>query len=230
MEFNFEHTTTVFSSEGKLQHCDKALLAALKGNLSIGLNAADGCVLASLKPSDRLIDKSKVTKIVPLSSNLGITYSGLQPDFRVLTNKLLKMVEGYNMVYGKMYVDTLVNKISREIQEFTQLGNMRPLGLLLLVCGTTFDNKTKLFSLDPSGSFQEVACAGIGKNYSESIRYMERRSEGFEDNLSTAVCTLKEFAGYDLGPEEVQVGVLKDGSFRVLNDDEVKDIFDNINN
>lgn len=230
MEFNFEHTTTVFSSEGKLQHCDKALSATLKGNLSIGINASDGCILASLRPNDKLIDRSKVTKIVPISSNLGITYSGIQPDFRVLTNKLLKMVEGYNMVYGKMYVETFVNKLSREIQEFTQTGNMRPLGLLLLVCGTSFDNTTKLFSLDPSGSFQEVFCGGIGKNYSESVKYMERRTESFEDNLNTAVCTLKEYSGYELGVDAVQIGVLKDGQFKILNDDEVKDIFDNLDN
>ena len=65
-----------------------ALAAVGGGATSLGIRATNGVVLATEKklPST-LVDESTVEKISQLTPEIGITYSGMGPDFRVLTRK-----------------------------------------------------------------------------------------------------------------------------------------------
>lgn len=227
MEFNDTYPTTVFSSDGALQHCNSALTAGLKGTLAIGINASNGCVLATVKINSKLIDLSKISKIKKLNDNIGLVYSGLQPDYRILCNFMQKIIEGYENKFGKMYIDTFVDRLSRELQEFTILRSTRPMGLLLLVCGKTHDEKTRLYSLDPSGSYQELKCGAIGKDYSDALKYLEKRRESLEDNITTGVAGLKEFGGAEK-PELVEIGIVDKKGFRILDSEDVREVYENL--
>lgn len=224
MEFNFTHPTTIFSSDGVLKHCDRALTCGLKGLLSVGINAVDGCVIGTVKTDNVLIDKSEVFKIYRFNKHIGMTYSGLQPDYRIICNKMSKIVEGYEQKYGNMYVEMFVDRLGREMQEYTIKSNYRPLGLLLLVCGVSCTGQSKLYSLDPSGSFQELKCAAVGVNYADALKYLKRRRENLEDNMCTVMGGLKEFGNGD----EVQMAVIRNGEFEVLKDEEVREIYESM--
>lgn len=227
MQFNDKYPTTVFSSDGTLKACDRALLAGLKGTLAVGINSSDGCVISTVKINNKLIDLSKTFKIMKLNENIGLVYSGLQPDYRVLSNYIHKMIVGYENKYKNMYIDTFIDRLSRILQEFTIKQSSRPLGLLLLVCGKTFDNQTKLFSLNPSGSYQEIKCGAIGKDYSDTSKYLERRRENLDDNMTTAVAALKEYAGAETA-SLVEIGIVDKNGFKILDEEEVREVYENL--
>ncbi|KRH93180.1 20S proteasome, regulatory subunit alpha type PSMA2/PRE8 [Pseudoloma neurophilia] len=227
MQFNDTYPTTVFSSDGTLQACDRALTAGLKGALSLGINSQNGAVISTVKINNRMIDSSKTYKITKLNQNIGLVYSGLQPDYRVLCNYIHKMIEGYESKFENMYVDTFVDRLSRILQEFTIKESTRPLGLLLLVAGRTHNNLSKLYTLDPSGSYQEIKCGAIGRDYSDALKYLERRQESLEDNMTTAVSCLKEYAGAEKA-SLVEVAIVDQQGFRILDSEEVREVYENI--
>lgn len=226
--FNFSYPNTVFSADGSLSSCDNALKVGLQGTLCLGINSPLGSIITTSNNKNKLIDKKYTKKIIKVSEYIGIVFSGLQSDYRILCNLIFKKIEGYENKIGKIYIEDFIFILSREIQEFTIKPRGRPLGLLLLCTGLSYDRKSKLFSLEPSGSFQELKVAAVGKNYSESLVYLNRRYEdSLEDNLISIISGQKEFAGAD-DPENVEVGVLTDEGFKILDIEEVQEVYENL--
>ena len=70
-----------------------------------------------------LIDSSMLDKIAVICPNIGIVYSGMGPDFRVLVAKARKSAQAYWKIYGE-YPPTkvLTQEIATVMQEATQRG------------------------------------------------------------------------------------------------------------
>ena len=100
--------------------------------------ATNGIVLATEKKSSSpLIDSASLAKISLVTPNLGMVYSGMGPDYRVLVDKARKVSHtGYKRIYNE-YPPTriLVQDIARVMQEATQSGGVRPYGVSLLIAG-----------------------------------------------------------------------------------------------
>lgn len=100
--------------------------------------ATNGIVLATEKKSSTpLIDASSSEKISLITPNIGMVYSGMGPDYRVLVDKARKVSHtGYKRIYNE-YPPTriLVQDVARTMQEATQSGGVRPYGVSLLVAG-----------------------------------------------------------------------------------------------
>jgi 20S proteasome subunit alpha 2 len=115
-----------------------ALNAVNQGVTSLGIKAANGIVLATEKKSSTpLIDASSSSKVSLITPNIGMVYSGMGPDYRVLVDKARKVSHtGYKRVYNE-YPPTriLVQDVARVMQEATQSGGVRPYGVSLLVAG-----------------------------------------------------------------------------------------------
>lgn len=64
-----------------------------------------------------------IEKVCLICPNIGIVYSGMGPDFRVLVAKARKSAQGYWKIYGE-YPPTrvLVQEIATVMQEATQSG------------------------------------------------------------------------------------------------------------
>ena len=77
-----DYSLTTFGSSGELTQVRYALTAVGNGETSIGIRAKNGVVIAAEKklPSI-LIDETSLHKVDKLSDYLGVTYSGLGPDF-----------------------------------------------------------------------------------------------------------------------------------------------------
>ena len=86
--------------------------------------AVDGVVIATEKKvSSILVDDTSVDRISTISENVGVVYSGMAPDFRVLVDKSRKSAEKYTQMYGEtMPVSQLVRDTASVMQEFTQRG------------------------------------------------------------------------------------------------------------
>uniref|UniRef100_A0A7N0TAD0 Proteasome subunit alpha type n=1 Tax=Kalanchoe fedtschenkoi TaxID=63787 RepID=A0A7N0TAD0_KALFE len=96
----YSFSLTTFSPSGKLVQIEHALTAVGSGQTSLGIKAANGVVIATEKklPSI-LVDEASVQKIQILTPNIGVVYSGMGPDSRVLVRKSRKQAEQYHRLY-----------------------------------------------------------------------------------------------------------------------------------
>lgn len=100
--------------------------------------ATNGIVLATEKKSSSpLIEPPSLSKVSLITPNIGMVYSGMGPDYRILVDKARKVSHtSYKRVYNE-YPPTriLVQDVARVMQEATQSGGVRPYGVSLLIAG-----------------------------------------------------------------------------------------------
>lgn len=120
MQYSFSLTT--FSPSGKLVQIEYALNAVAAGAMSLGIKATNGVVIATEKklPS-ALVDASTVNKMSLLTPNIGVAYSGMGPDSRVLVRKARNSAQSYYQLYKETIpVAQLVRETAAVMQEFTR--------------------------------------------------------------------------------------------------------------
>ena len=144
-----------------------ALNAVKQGVTTIGIKCDNGVILATERKSNSsLIKNDTNTKVEYITPNIGMTYSGMGPDFRVLVDKARKLAQvNYKRIYNEYPpVKIMVQEIAKVMQESTQLGGIRPFGVSLLVGGYDEYNETfQLYQVDPSGSYFPWKATAIGK-------------------------------------------------------------------
>ena len=227
-ESAYSFSLTTFSPSGKLVQIEYALNAVASGSTSLGVKAKNGVVIATEKKLPTcLIDETTVQKIVHLTENIAVVYSGMGPDFRVLCRKGRKAAQAYYRVYQEIIpVSMLVRELAAVMQEFTQQGGVRPFGVSLLCAG--FDhNGPQLFQIDPSGSYFAWKASAIGKQMVNAKTFLEKRYNDeleLEDAVHTALLTLKEGFEGAMNHENIEVGIVgADKKFKVLSPAEIKD-------
>ncbi|KAK3344134.1 putative 20S proteasome subunit alpha type 2 [Lasiosphaeria hispida] len=138
MADRYSFSLTTFSPSGKLVQIEYALNAVNQGVTALGIKATNGIVLATEKKSSSpLADPSSLSKISLITPNIGMVYSGMGPDYRVLVDRARKVSHtGYKRIYNE-YPPTriLVQDVARVMQEATQSGGVRPYGVSLLIAG-----------------------------------------------------------------------------------------------
>ncbi|KAH6949903.1 hypothetical protein HG530_001036 [Fusarium avenaceum] len=205
MADRYSFSLTTFSPSGKLVQIEYALNAVNQGITALGIKATNGIVLATEKKSSSpLADQSSLSKISDITPNIGMVYSGMGPDYRVLVDRARKVSHtGYKRIYNE-YPPTriLVQDVARVMQEATQSAGVRPYGVSLLVAGwdegiepeeedkTTEDSEEKkankktggihkggpmLYQVDPSGSYYPWKATAIGKSATKAKTFLEKR-------------------------------------------------------
>lgn len=85
--------------------------------------ATDGVVIATEKKLPALMDETSIQKINNISDHIGMVYSGLGPDSRVLLRKGRKIAQQYYRTYHEeIPVLQLVRDLAYVMQEYTQEG------------------------------------------------------------------------------------------------------------
>jgi len=157
-------------------------------------------------------------KVALVCPNIGLVYSGMGPDFRVLVAKARKSAQAYWKIYGE-YPSTrvLVGEIATVMQEATQQGGVRPFGVSLLVAGFDKHKGHTLYQVDPSGTFWAWKASAIGKNQVNAKTFLEKRFNddlSLEDAIHTALLTLKEsFEGGAMTADTIELGVVSTAGF-----------------
>lgn len=83
----------------------------------------DGIVIATEKKLHSLVKEDTIRKIEKITDNIGMVYSGMGPDFRVLVRKARKKAQAYYQYYKEdIPVAQLVREIAAIMQEYTQTG------------------------------------------------------------------------------------------------------------
>jgi 20S proteasome subunit alpha 2 len=227
-EAGYSFSLTTFSPSGKLLQIEHALKAVTSGKTSLGIQATNGVVLATEKKlASILVDEDSVEKITHFTGNIGVVYSGMGPDFRVMVRKGQKKAQQYYLQYGETIpVLQLVREIAAIMQEFTQSGGVRPFGVSLLVAGVD-DDGPQLYQVDPSGAYFGWRASAIGKNFTNAKTFLEKRyaeDMELEDAIHTALLTLREGFEGEMTSSNIEIGVVgADKVFRVLTPAEVAD-------
>ncbi|KAL5488245.1 PRE8 [Sanghuangporus weigelae] len=209
----YSYSLTVFSPSGKLVQIEHALAAVAQGTTSLGIKATNGIVIATEKKSSSLlIDSSMLDKVCVICPNIGIVYSGMGPDYRILVAKARKSAQAYWKMYGE-YPPTriLTQEIATVMQEATQSGGVRPFGVSLLVAGWDSHRGPTLYQVDPSGSFWAWKASAIGKNMVNAKTFLEKRYNddiSLEDAIHTALLTLKEGFEGQMTEKTIEIGVI----------------------
>lgn len=182
--YNFSLTT--FSPSGKLVQIEYALNAVNQGSISVGIRGKyfltvpvnDGVVLVTEKKgASPLIDDRHVEKVAMVCSSIGLVYSGMGPDARLLLLRARKLAQAYRRTLGEdPPVAMLVRDLANVMQEFTQSGGVRPFGVSFLVAGFDVHRGASLYQVDPSGTFWSWKATAIGKNYVNAKSFLEKRS------------------------------------------------------
>lgn len=120
MQYSFSLTT--FSPSGKLVQIEYALNAVAAGTTSLGIKATNGVVIATEKKlRSSLVDEATVRRISTLTPNIGVAYSGMGPDSRVLVRKARKQAQAYYQLYKEQIpVAQLCREVATVMQEFTR--------------------------------------------------------------------------------------------------------------
>ncbi|KAJ2002796.1 Proteasome subunit alpha type-2 [Coemansia thaxteri] len=227
----YSFSLTTFAPNGKLLQIEHALAAA-----------ANGVVIATEKKTgSSLIEVSSLQHMVKVCDSIGMVYSGMGPDFRVLVNSARKMAQKYRRIYMEdPPVRILVKELASLMQEYTQSGGVRPFGVSLLLAG--FDDRgANLYQVDPSGSYFPWKATSIGKNMVNAKTFLEKRFNGemeLEDAVHTAILTLKEGFEGQMTEQSIDVGIIgtlpnaQDGGptpvFQCLSPADIRDYLSNI--
>jgi len=227
-EGSYSFSLTTFSPSGKLLQIEYALNAVQRGQTALGISAANGVVLATEKKlGSSLIDATDFHKIEMITPSIGIVYSGMGPDFRVLVRRSRKKALEYFRKYqDPISVRGLTQAAATVMQEFTQSGGVRPFGVSLLIAGVDHDGP-QMYQVDPSGAYFGWKASAIGKNFVNAKTFLEKRHNDemeLEDAIHTALLTLKEGFEGEMTENNIELAVVSaEGVFRVLKPSEVKD-------
>ncbi|KAK4881806.1 hypothetical protein RN001_005125, partial [Aquatica leii] len=217
----------IYSPSGKLVQIEYALAAVAAGAPSVGIKASNGVIIATEnKHKSILYDEHSVHKVEMITQHIGMVYSGMGPDYRLLVKQARKIAQQYTLVYNEpIPTAQLVQRVMAVMQEYTQSGGVRPFGVSLLICGWD-SNRPYLFQCDPSGAYFAWKATAMGKNFINGKTFLEKRySEDLEldDAVHTAILTLKESFEGQMTADNIEVGICDATGFKRLDPSHVKD-------
>jgi len=235
----YSFSLTTFSPSGKLVQIEYALAAVASGAASVGIKASNGVVLATEKKHKSILYEDHSTyKIEKIVDHIGMVYSGMGPDYRLLVRRARKMAQDYQLMYSEpIPTAQLVQRVAAVMQEYTQSGGVRPFGVSLLIAGWDAEGgengtgQPLLFQCDPSGAYFAWKATAMGKNFVNGKTFLEKRYDEkieLEDAVHTAILTLKEGFEGQMTADNVEIGVCNTEGFRRFTPEEVKDYLQNI--
>lgn len=122
-------------------------------------------------------------------------------------------------------VSTLVSEVALVMQEYTQMAGVRPFGVALLVA-TVEAGGTRLYRLEPSGSFSAwKACAiGKGSTEAEAILCEDFKESMGRDHALQLVLSVVLRSSPGISKQDVELAFVEERYVATL---ETPDAFDN---
>ena len=209
-----DFSTTTFGESGELTQVRHALTAVGNGETTIGIRAKNGIVIAAEKKLPTiLIDETSIHKVDNLCEYLGVTYSGIGPDFNTVLMKSRKDVQKYHAKYMDKITPFMVCKNVAELfQEYTQSGGVRPFGIGMIVGGWDETTGPQIFQIEASGTYYCWKATALGKGSKEARSFLEKTySDDIDigDAIHTAIKALKNTFEGEMTEKHLEIGVIK---------------------
>lgn len=102
-------------------HLYKSSNIGYNNNLS---TASNGVVIATEnKPKSTLYEEGTIHRVEMIAEHIGMVYSGMGPDYRLLVRNARKLAQNYFLTYKEpIPVVQLVQRVANLMQEYTQSG------------------------------------------------------------------------------------------------------------
>lgn len=128
---------------------------------------------------------------------------------------------GYRGKFGNnaVPISTLVSEMAMLMQEYTQMGGVRPFGVALLVASVEVGG-TRLYRLEPSGSYSAWKACAIGKGSAEAEAILHDRFKESMDRDSAVqlvLSTVLRCAPNGVREEDIEIVCVEEGKIEALN-------------
>mgnify|MGYP004717642221 CR=1 FL=1 len=196
------------------------MTAKSNGQPTIGVKAQNGSVLLSVLPQlSPLADGDSVERISNITRHIGISYSGLGGDFRVLLSKIRKVASEYRLQYGEdINVMQAAKAAAAIFQDYTQKGGVRPFGVSVLIAGWDNYNGNQLYQVETAGTWWKARGGVIGKNHIKGQQFLEKRLESelqLDDAIHIAISTAKEVSETPIVTDSIHISISCDNGYLV---------------
>jgi len=230
----YDRGVNTFSPEGRLFQVEYASEAIKLGSTAIGIQTAEGVVLAVEKRiTSKLLVPSSVKKLQKLDDHIGCAMSGLVADARTLIDHARVETQNHWFTFDeKMDTESCVQSICDLALGFGEGEMARPFGVALLIAGV--DSKgPALYHTDPSGTFTQYEAKAIGAGSEGAQQQLE---ESYDKSMTLvaaqkkALEILKQVMEEKLNSTNVEMAVVStiDQKFKVFKRDELEAIIKTI--
>jgi 20S proteasome alpha/beta subunit len=123
----------------------------------------------------------------------------------------------FEFKYGyKVPCHVLAKRIADVAQVYTQHASMRAFGVITMLVSVDDEKGAQLFKIDPAGHFWGYKATSAGVKEQEAQNYLEKKvkandSMDYETTLHTAITCLQSVLSADFRPNEIEVGVVRQG-------------------
>jgi len=226
----YDRGVNTFSPEGRLFQVEYAIEAIRLGSTSIGIQTAEGVVLAVEKRlTSPLLLPSSLKKLIKLDAHIGCAMSGLVADASTLVEHARVETQNHWFTYDeKMSVESTVQSISDLALGFGEGSMSRPFGVALLVCGID-ENGPSLFHTDPSGAFRKYDAKAIGagsEGAQTALQEQYNKSMTLREAQKLALEVLRQVMEDKINEINVEVAVVTNENpvFTIMSTEDVKTI------
>lgn len=233
----YDGGVNTFSPEGRIFQIEYAIEAVKLGSTSLGIQTADGVVLAAEKrvPST-LVEPNSVNKILEIDSHIGTVLSGMVADARILVEHARVESQDHRFTYNEpMRVESCTLAMCDLSLRFGESGGKkkqlsRPFGVSLLIAGVD-ENGPQLWQTDPSGTYTryDAQAIGAGAEGAQSVLSSQyHRSMSLEEAESLAVSILTQVMEDKISKSNIEVAAVRSTTkkLEIYNPDKIQAIID----
>ncbi|KAK3677706.1 putative proteasome subunit alpha type-7 [Recurvomyces mirabilis] len=168
----YDLSNSVFSPDGRNFQVEYAVKAVENGGTAIGIRCKDGVVLGLEKlVSSKLLKKDANKRISTVDRNMGVVYSGLQPDGKHFVSRARDEASSWRSTYkAPIPVSSLANRMGSYVQAYTLYNSVRPFGITAIIGG--YDAETELSVDGAVGSGPKSGSGGKTKGAKEGGPYL----------------------------------------------------------
>ena len=224
----YDRGITIFSPDGRLYQVEYAREAVKRGTPSVGIRTSEGVVLAVDKRSrSPLMEADSIEKLHKVADHVGIASAGHGADARRLIDFARRQAQVEELRYEEpIDVEVLTKAVTDNIQQYTQMGGVRPFGAALLIGGVS-NGEPRLFETDPSGTPNEWKAVAIGSDRADVQDYLEEHwtpELTLDEGIELALGALNSIREEAPDPGELALGVVATDTerYRRLGNDEIQ--------
>jgi len=198
--------------------------AVKRGTTCLGIVFKDGVLLATIRPTIKLMVTASLEKIFQIDDHLGAVASGLLADARVLASQARVKAQINKITYGEpIDVWGLARVIGDRMQLSTLYAGLRPFGASFLVGGVD-KNGMHLIETDPSGTLYEWQAYAIGRGGSIANKIFSQKwrkdlSENDAVKLAYEIITKTE---KERKESALDIAIIRKDKFKKLTEEEIK--------
>jgi len=181
----YDYNSTVFSPDGRLYQVEYARELVNRGATILGIQCAEGVVLASEENVEVLEEAGCSWKIFRIDEHIGAAIVGLASDARVLIDQARIDAQSNKLTYDEpIDVEVVTQKICDIQQTYTQHGGGRPFGVAMVLGGV---DKTGVHVLGthPSGTCRGYKATALGVGSETVLSMLE---EEYREDLTLEKC------------------------------------------